>query len=88
MYPLLIAKDKNAKICKDDYKLGWLIQDKNEFIWMTWGSSSTYENAIRAAKDVLLKQGFRTVLFSEIPLTTRKAVPNSELHTVEVSIQS
>ena len=28
LLPILIAKQKNAPILKDDYKLGWLYQDK------------------------------------------------------------
>lgn len=76
--PLLIARDKNAKICKEDYKLGWLFQDDVSYFWMVWGSSINLQSALKIAKQVLVEQGERKVYLSDRPLT-RDAVVHGPL---------
>ena len=72
--PILIAKQKDAPILKDDYKLGWLYQNKKGYIWAVWGSSNNLGNALKAADDVIRKQGPRPVYVSETPLERAKAI--------------
>lgn len=72
--PLLIAKQKDAKILKDDYKLGWLLQDNTGYIWAVWGSSNNLENAIKVAKQTIDEKGERTVYLSETPIERDKAI--------------
>lgn len=68
--PLLIAKQKDARFMKDDYKLGWLMQGTEEegWYWIVWGSTSKYDNVIKIANQVLTEKGDRAVYLSEQPL--------------------
>ena len=75
--PLLIAKDKNAKFLKDDYKLGWIMEDDTQIYWMVWGSSKDYETAMSAARDVLNQKGYRKVFVSDNPVS-RNCIINKE----------
>lgn len=73
--PLLIAKQKGAKFCKEDYKLGWLFQDDTGYLWMVWGSSSNLENALKVAKQVVEEKANGTMVYlSEVPLERDKAI--------------
>lgn len=76
--PLLIAKDKDAVICKDDYHLGWLVQNDANWYWMVWGACKDRESAIRAKDNVLKEKGERQVFFSKKPLS-RKGVQTEKL---------
>jgi hypothetical protein len=66
--PLLIAKQKDAKFCKDDYKLGWLYSDDTGYYWSVWGSTRTIENAKKIAKENIENTESRKIYFSEIPI--------------------
>lgn len=69
--PLLISKEDNQTIRKDDYKLGWLFKDENgnKAYWMTWGSSANLESALKVAQEVIEEKGRRDVFISDTPLT-------------------
>lgn len=67
--PILLAKDKNAKILKDDYKIGWLVQDEKSWLWIVWGSCKDLDTAIKCAKDTIEKKGDRPVYISDKPLS-------------------
>jgi hypothetical protein len=84
--PLLIAKQKGAKILKDDYKLGWLIQDETGYLWTVWGSSNNLENAKKVAKQVIEEKGSRMVYLSEVPIERGEVVyePLPELKEVDI----
>lgn len=41
--PILLAKDKNARFMKDDYKIGWLAQDEKSWLWITNKSINVYK---------------------------------------------
>lgn len=84
--PLLIAKDKNAKILKDDYKLGWITMDDKSVYWMVWGSSKDYDSALSAAKDVLNKKGNRPVYFSDNPVPRGCVVSKKECDFREINL--
>lgn len=77
--PILIAKDRNAIILKDDYKIGWLNRDGNEWLWIVWGSASSLENAIKCANDTIKQKGERPIYFSEIPLIKGNIVQTEKL---------
>jgi 23S rRNA maturation-related 3'-5' exoribonuclease YhaM len=83
--PLLIAKQKDAKILKDDYKLGWLFQDDTCYLWTVWGSSNNLENAMKVAKQVIEEKGNRKVYLSKIPLK-RDEVVDGSLVAEEINI--
>jgi len=73
--PLLIAKQKDARFLKDDYKLGWLFRDETGYLWVVWGSSNCIENALKIAKQVVSEKANSTkVYLSEIPLERDKAI--------------
>lgn len=84
--PLLIAKDKNAKILKDDYKLGWIMEDEESVYWSVWGSSKNYDTAISAAKDVLNQQGNRKVFVSDNPVPRQCIISKNECSFREIGI--
>lgn len=77
--PILIAKDRNAKILKDDYKIGWLNRDENEWLWIVWGSAANLEKAIMCAEDTIRQKGERPVYLSETPLIKGNIVQTEEL---------
>lgn len=83
---LLIAKDKNAKFLKDDYKLGWIMEDDKSIYWMVWGSSKDYETAISAAKDTLNQKGNRKVFVSDEPIPRDTIFSKSEYHFREIEL--
>lgn len=85
--PLLIAKDNNAKFLKDDYKLGWIIEDADSIYWMVWGSSKDYDTAILAAKDALIRTGNHKVFVSDNPVPRECIVNKDEcsFHEVDIS---
>lgn len=66
--PLLIAKKEGAKICQDDYKVGWLMKDDTQGLWMIWGSCKDLKAALKCAKDTIEGKGKREVYISSIPL--------------------
>lgn len=74
--PLLIAKQKDAKFLKDDYKLGWLFQDNTGYLWTVWGSSRNLENATKAIKEVIEEKAQEGIIvyLSETPLERDKAI--------------
>ena len=78
--PILLAKDRNAKFLKDDYKIGWLQKENNEWLWMVWGSASSLENAIKCAKDTISQKGERPIYLSETPLIKGNIVQTEELN--------
>jgi len=84
--PLLIAKDKNPKILKDDYKLGWIMEDADSIYWMVWGSSKDYDTAISAAKDVLSQKGSRKVFISDNPVPKQCIISKNECSFREINI--
>ncbi len=84
--PLLIAKDKNAKILKDDYKLGWMIEDNQSIYWAVWGSSKDYNTAISAAKDVLFQKGDRKIFVSDNPMPKSCIISKKECSFTEINI--
>lgn len=77
--PILIAKQKDAKVLKDDFKIGWLIEDEIQYAWMVWGSSSNLDNALKVAREVISEKGNRPVYVSDIPIerqvTLNKPIP-------------
>jgi hypothetical protein len=82
---LLIAQQKGAKILKDDYKLGWLLQDETGYYWMVLGSSKTLELAMKCAKELIEQKGPMTVYVSDAPITRGQIVrePLPELKEVQ-----
>lgn len=77
--PILIAKERDAKILKDDYKIGWFNRDGNEWLWTVWGSASNLENAIKCANDTIKQKGERLIYLSEIPLIKGNIVQTEKL---------
>lgn len=77
--PILIAKDRNAIILKDDYKIGWFNRDGKEWLWTVWGSASNLENAIKYANDTVRQKGDRPIYLSETPLIKGNIVQTEEL---------
>lgn len=63
--PILISKQKNQRICPDDYKIGWLMKDKEKGYWMIWGSCSNKQNALKYAKDTIKQKGEREIFVSD-----------------------
>ena len=66
--PLLIAKQKDIKICPDDYKIGWLMKDDFQGLWMIWGSCKDLKSALNCAREIIKEKGERKVYLSSIPL--------------------
>lgn len=66
--PLLIAKKQGRKILKDDYVLGWLMQDDKEGYWTTWGASKNKELALKVAREVVETKGDRDIYITDEPL--------------------
>lgn len=79
--PILIAKDKNAKIFKDDYKIGWYQKDNNsdDWIWLVWGSCPNLESAIKCANDVIREKGERAIYLCDTPLSKELEVQTEKL---------
>lgn len=65
---ILISKQKNQRICPDDYKIGWLAIDETKGYWMIWGSCSSKENALKCARDTIKQKGERDIFISDQPL--------------------
>ena len=84
--PLLIAKDKNAKFLKDDYKLGWIMEDNESIYWMVWGSSKDYDTALSAARDTLNKTGYHKVFVSDDPVPRECIISKSECNFREIEV--
>lgn len=84
--PLLIAKDKNAKVLKEDYKLGWIMEDDESIYWTVWGSSKDYDTALSAVKDVLNKKGDRKVFVSDNPVPRNLIISKNECNFREIVI--
>lgn len=85
--PLLIAKDKNAKVLKNDYKLGWIMEDNKSIYWMVWGSSKDYNTAILAAKDVLKEKEITTKIFvSDNPVPRNYIISKTECDFREIEL--
>jgi hypothetical protein len=84
--PLLIAKDKNAKFLKDDYKLGWIMEDDTQIYWTVWGSSKDYKTAISAAKNVLNQKGDRKVFVSDNPVPRNCVINKEECNFREIKL--
>ena len=66
--PILISKQKNQRICPDEYKIGWLMKDEEKGYWMIWGSCRSKEIALKCAKDEIRIKGKRDVFISDEPL--------------------
>lgn len=79
--PILIAKDKNATICKDDYKIGWYQKDSNsdDWLWIVWGSCPNLESAIKCANDVIEEKGERPIYLCDTPLSKELKVQTDKL---------
>lgn len=77
--PILLAKDREAKILKDDYKIGWLKREDEGWLWMTWGSAETLDKAIKIANEVVQEKGERPIYLSEIPLIKQIVIQTEEL---------
>jgi len=84
--PLLIAKDKNAKVLKDDYKLGWIMEDIESIYWMVWGSAKDYNTAMCTARDVLNQQGDRKVFISDNPIPKNNIINKNECNFREINL--
>lgn len=67
--PILIAKKEGIKICPDDYKIGWLMKDDFQGLWMTWGSCKDFKAAIDCARDIIREKGEREVYIASVPLS-------------------
>jgi len=67
--PILLAKDRNAKFFKDDYKIGWLMQDGKSWLWIVWGSCKDLDTAIKCADDTIKEKGDRPIYVSDEPLS-------------------
>ena len=72
--PLLISKQTEQIILPNDYKLGWLIKDDKEGYWIIWGSSSTKENALNVARQIINEKGEMDIYVSDnhLPKTLTK----------------
>ena len=68
MMPLLIAKQKNAKLLKDYYHLGWLMQDETGYYWVVWGCSSNIDNAMKVTKQLIEEKGKMPIFISDTPI--------------------
>ncbi len=66
--PILISKKEGQKICPDDYKVGWLMKDDTQGLWMIWGSCKDLKTALKCAKDTINEKGKREVYLSSVPL--------------------
>jgi|GEM_PF-5884746 len=66
--PILIAKKEGMKICPDDYKIGWLMKDDSQGLWMTWGSCKNFKTAMDCARDTIKEKGEREVYTASVPL--------------------
>lgn len=66
--PILIAKKEGMKICPDDYKIGWLMKDDFQGLWMAWGSCKDFKTAIECAKNTIQEKGKREVYIASVPL--------------------
>jgi hypothetical protein len=77
--PILIAKDRNAIVLKDDYKIGWLNRDGIEWLWTVWGSAANLENAIKCANDTIKQKCERPIYLSETPLIKGNIVQTEKL---------
>jgi len=86
LLPLLIAKDKNAKFLKDDYKLGWIMEDDTQIYWMVWGSSKDYKTAMSVARDVLNQKGYRKVFVSDNPMPKDCIISKNECNFYEIEL--
>jgi hypothetical protein len=84
--PLLIAKDKNAKFLKNDYKLGWILEDDESFYWSVWGSSKDYDTAMSAAKDLLNQKGYRKIFVSNNPIPKECIISKKECSFQEIEL--
>jgi hypothetical protein len=82
MLSILIAKDRDAKFCVDNYSIGWLHIDNNgkDWLWATWGLCKTIEQALDCAKSIIEEKGERKVYLSETPLCTELKVQNEKLN--------
>lgn len=77
--PILLAKDRNAKFLKDDYKIGWLNKEEEKWLWIVWGSASSLENAVKCANDTIIQKGERPIFLSEKPLIKASIVQTEKL---------
>jgi len=82
--PILLAKDKNAKIMKDDYKIGWLTQDEKSWLWIVWGSYKDLDAAIKCANDTIKEKGDRPIYISDEPLS-KDGVQTDKLYTRQIN---
>lgn len=84
--PILIAKARNAIICKDQYKIGWLVKQGHEWFWVVWGAAKDLDSAIRCAKLTIKEKGERAVYLSENPLLKTSDVQTEELELTEIKL--
>ena len=83
--PILLAKDRNAKFLKDDYKIGWLKKEDENWLWIVWGSASSLENAIKCANDTITQKGERPIYLSETPLIKGNIVQTEKLNLKQLN---
>lgn len=85
--PILIAKDKNAKVefFKDDYKIGWLKREGERWLWMVWGSASNLDKAIKIANETIDKKGERPIYLSEEPLVNAVIIQTELLNLKQLN---
>jgi hypothetical protein len=79
--PLLIAKDRNAKICKDDFKVGWLQKStvNKDWIWIVFGSCANFAHAKKCCEEIVQEKGDRFVYYSVSPLSCELEAQMEEL---------
>lgn len=66
--PILIAKKEGQNICPDDYKVGWLMKNETQGLWLIWGSCKDLNTALKCVKDTIKEKGEREIYLSSIPL--------------------
>lgn len=79
--PLLIAKDKNAKVYKDDYQIGWYYKDSDsdDWLWIVWGVCPNLDSAIKCANDVIKEKGERPIYLCDTALSRKLEIQTEKL---------
>lgn len=81
--PLLIARNKDDKICKGQWHLGWLTEDDDCYFWSVWGLSPTVENALNIIFKEIEHLDERKILVCD-ELLTRNKVIQGEIPTCHI----
>lgn len=83
--PILIAKDKDAKIFKNYYKIGWLMMQGNEWTWIVWGNARNLDGAKKCARLTIRKNGKRQIYLSENPLSRKIKEQRDKLQLIDIT---